>query len=206
MSNSTVGQKTSERYSKEADNQNLGCAVLQQFFNIRMDDIVLDLGCGSGDQAISISQIVGSRGFIYGLDLTEKMIEKAKLKNNKTNVNFLQHDIHDLPFDDASVNVVLSNCVINHSLDKKKIFSEIYRVLKPGGHFLIGDVMAVEKLPDEVALNPDNIAECWGGAIPKNEYKKIISDIGFANISELSNRQYYKNNFLLESIIIKGEK
>jgi arsenite methyltransferase len=206
MEKDIVEKKISDRYSKEVENQGLGCADLVPYFDIKKGDIVLDLGCGSGNQDIRLCEIVGERGFIYGLDITESMIEKAKSKNERKNLKFVLGDIKKLSFAEESINVVLSNCVINHSQDKKKVYSEIFRVLKNGGHFLIGDVMAVEKLPDEISNDPEKIAECWGGAIPKDDYFQIIKDIGFSNVHELSSRQYFKNDFLLESIIIKGEK
>jgi arsenite methyltransferase len=201
-----LNNKISERYSKEIDTQSMGCAVLSPFFDIKKGDTVLDLGCGSGNQVLNLCEITGKNGFIYGLDITPEMIGKARTKNNKSNVKFVLGDIHKLPFKNDFFDEVLSNCVINHSLDKKKVYSEIFRVLKKGGHFLVSDVMAVEKLPPEVVDNPQNVADCWGGAILKKDYLEIIESIGFVNVKELSSRQYLKNDFLLESIIIKGEK
>jgi arsenite methyltransferase len=195
-----------ERYSKETGNSGLGCANLQPFLSIRKGDVILDLGCGNGDSTAKLCEITGENGFIYGLDITTGMIEKARERNNKPNLGFILADIHDIPLENESVNIVLSNCVINHSTDKRKVFKEIHRILKSGGHFLIGDVMSAEKLPEEISSDPQKIAECWGGAIRKQEYTGIISGIGFINIKELSSRQYYKNNFLLESVILKGEK
>jgi arsenite methyltransferase len=194
------------RYSEETENRSMGCANLEPFFEIKKGDIILDLGCGNGNQALKLSEIVGENGFIYGLDITKAMIEKAKSKNVMENIEFYLGDIHNLPFEDGMINIVLSNCVINHSSDKKKVFSEIYRILKNGGHFLIGDVMSVEKLPEEISSNRNCIAECWGGAIPKKDYFEIIKNVGFRNVKEMASRQYMKNDFLLESIIIKGEK
>jgi len=201
-----VKENVEKRYSKEAENKSMGCANLTPFFNIKRGDIVLDLGCGNGSQSMRLCEITGKNGFIYGLDITKEMIEKAKAKNDKKNVQFVIGDIHDLPFKNDLVDVIVSNCVINHSLDKRKVFSELYRVLKTGGHFLIGDVMSVGEIPSEIASDPENVADCWGGAIQKEKYLNIIEEIGFKNLAELSARLYYKNGFLLESIILKGEK
>lgn len=206
MVNEILKKRINDRYSKYTDADSMGCANLAHFFNIQSGDVVLDLGCGSGNQALKLSEIVGENGFVYGLDLSQDMIEKARSKTAKENVIFSTGAIENLPYEDRSINVVISNCVINHSTDKKSVFSEIFRVLKNGGHFLIGDVMAVERLPEEISSDPEKIAECWGGAIPKDEYLDTIKKLGFKNITELSARRYYKNNFLLESIIIKGEK
>lgn len=206
MNNNLEKEKIIERYSKVKDTDNLGCANLSPFLNIKKNDYILDLGCGNGSQAIRLSEITGEKGLVYGLDLSETIILNAKSKNNKSNVKFVSGDIEKLPFENGYFNLIISNCVINHSMKKKSVFSEIYRVLKKGGYFLIGDVMSVDKIPYDIANNPENIAACWGGAILKSEYLSIITDIGFKNVQELSNRQYMKNDFLLESIIIKGEK
>lgn len=201
-----TNRKIIENYSGKSGNKGMGCANLQPFFNIRRGDIVLDLGCGTGTQAMKLHEIVGENGFIYGIDITGEMIEEAKRANDRSNIRFMTGDIHELPLVDGQVDVVLSNCVINHSLKKEKVYTEIFRVLKPGGHFLIGDVMAVEELPDRVKNNPEYVAGCWGGAIPKRDYFELIVKAGFVNLVELGSRQYVKNDFLLESIIIKGEK
>jgi ubiquinone/menaquinone biosynthesis C-methylase UbiE len=195
-----------ERYQKETKTANLGCANLSSHFNIKHGDVVLDLGCGRGKQAIELGDKVGNDGEIIGLDLTEKMVNAANEANNKENVSFIQGDIHNLPFDNDKFHSVYSNCVINHSLEKEKVYKELYRVLKSGGHFLVGDVMSVERLPEEVSNDPEAIAACWGGAIPKDEYYKIIEECGFKNVETLSSRQYMKNGFLMESLIIKGVK
>jgi arsenite methyltransferase len=206
MGNDIIDVKITDRYSKKTESSGMGCANLKPYYKINSGDIVLDLGSGSGSEALGLSDNAGESGFIFGLDLTSEMVDRANSKNFKKNVKFILGDIHALPFDDNFFNVILSNCVINHSRDKKKVFSEMYRTLKKGGYFLIGDVMAVEKLPEEVTKNPENIANCWGGAISKSMYLQIIKEAGFLNITELSVRQYLKNDFLLESIIIKGDK
>jgi len=203
---SMIEEFINERYAKETEHLGLGCANLHPFLNIKKGDIVLDLGCGNGDNTSKLCEITGENGFIYGLDITSEMIERANDKNRRANLRFMKGDIHNIPLESETVNVVLSNCVINHSNDKKKVFEEIYRILKTGGHFLIGDVMSVDSLPVEISSDPEKIAECWGGAIPKQRYIAIVKESGFTNVKELSKRQYYKNGFLLESIILKGEK
>lgn len=196
--------KIQERYQKETETANLGCANLAPFFEIHPGDVILDLGCGRGRQAIQLAKKVGKNGKVVGLDLTEAMIEKARAVNPYQNVSFVQGDIEDIPFHDQTFNLVYSNCVINHSIRKKQVFSEIFRVLKKGGMFLIGDVMAVERLPESVSNDPNAIADCWGGAIPKEEYLEIVRSVGFSRLEQLSSRKYPKNGFPMESIILKG--
>ncbi|HAR64022.1 MAG: ubiquinone biosynthesis protein UbiE [Candidatus Margulisiibacteriota bacterium] len=194
------------RYTSKVSSANLGCANLLPYLHVKTGNYVLDLGCGSGGTVFAIAPQVGSTGRIYGLDLTSGMIEAAIARNNYQNVFFHIGDIHSLPFENALFDTVLSNCVINHSQDKATVFSEIFRVLKPDGCFMIGDVMAVGKLPEEIANNSCNVAACWGGAIPKDEYFCMIKAQGFCKIEQLSSRFYQKENYPMESIIVKGVK
>jgi ubiquinone/menaquinone biosynthesis C-methylase UbiE len=150
--------------------------------------------------------LVGSKGRVVGLDLTSAMIERARIENVHERLTFVEGDIHHLPFLADSFEVVLSNCVINHSKEKNLVFGEILRVLRPGGHFLIGDVMAVERLPEAVSGDPSAIAACYGGAIPKEEYLEIIRTLGFLRIEQLDSRTYSKEGFLLESVTLRGFK
>jgi len=204
--NDKIKTKINSRYEKEINSENMGCANLTTFYDFKPDSYILDLGCGNGNGTFRLRKSINESGFIYGLDLTEKMITKAKANNTFDNVDFIKGDIHSLPFNKNYFNAIISNCVINHSLNKKQVFSEIYRVLKPGGYFLIGDVMAVEELPESVHNDPKAIADCYGGAILKTKYINTVNQLGFKNVQELSSRQYYKNGFLLESIILKGVK
>ncbi|HBN07321.1 MAG TPA: ubiquinone biosynthesis protein UbiE [Cyanobacteria bacterium UBA8530] len=199
-------EKITERYSKETESFSLGCANLSPFLAIREGDHLLELGCGSGKQAARLAALVGPKGIIVGLDLTSAMIERARIENVDERLTFVEGDIHRLPFDEDSFDLVSSNCVINHSRDKKLVFAEILRVLRPGGHFLIGDVMAVERLPEEVSSDPTAIADCYGGAIPKEEYLEIIRALGFLRIEQLDSRIYPKAGFLLESVTLRGFK
>ncbi|GEM_PF-3577881 len=195
-----------ERYAKIVDESNLGCANVSGFIVLLGGEKVLDLGCGNGSQVHRFARLVGKEGMACGLDTTEKMIERAKANYFLPNTDYLVGDIHSLPYEPGFFDVITSNCVINHSLNKRRVFEEIYRVIKQGGFFVIGDVMAVNKLPDSVVNNPQNIADCWGGAIPKKDYLDIVSEVGFTSIEVLSSRKYIKNGYGLESIILKGVK
>jgi len=201
-----VSQQIKDRYANETEAANLGCANLTTLYDVNEGDVILDLGCGKGTATRYLVGLTGECGFVHGLDLTEKMIVKAKQINQLPNIEYQQGDIHDLPYKEDMFNSVVSNCVINHSTNKSRVFKEINRVLVVGGHFLIGDVMSVERLPEEVSNNPDNIAACWGGAIPKDDYVQVIKDAGFIDIEILNSRRYYKNGYELESIIIRGVK
>ncbi|HCL58158.1 MAG TPA: ubiquinone biosynthesis protein UbiE [Spirochaetia bacterium] len=196
-----------KRYDNEKSEGSLGCANISSFLNIREGEIILELGSGRGLQTILSARQSGDKGMVYGLDLSEKMVEKANesLKDSELkNLKFLTGDLHRLPFENQSFDLIYSNCVLNHSTDKLKAYQEIFRVLKPGGKIVIGDITAVHRLPESVSNDPEAIADCYGGAIPKKEYEEIILSAGFQKINIHSSRIYEKNGFLLESIIITG--
>jgi arsenite methyltransferase len=172
-------------YNEDAD-LGLGCGLPTEFANIKAGDSVLDLGSGAGNDCFVARSIVGDRGQVTGLDFTEDMLKKA-LENNKkmgyTNVEFVKGDIEKMPLPDNSFDVIISNCVINLVPDKEKAFSEIYRVLKPGGHFCISDVVISGELPDKIKVDAEMYAGCVSGAIQKNDYLQIIERYNFKEIS-----------------------
>ena len=194
------------RYEQEALTSNLGCANLWLYLSINMGYRVLDLGCGRGEATRQLAKMVGSNGRVIGLDLTPAMITLARQQTLLDNVEFVVGDIHYLPFAEGIFDVICSNCVINHSLDKKQVFTELFRVLKPGGYFLIGDVMSMEDLPDLVRKDPSKVAACWGGAIPRSQYLEVISGCGFSSLDIVNSRSYLKEGYEMESIILKGIK
>lgn len=194
-----------QRYNQETLTKNLGCSNLEPYVNVKPGDTLLDLGCGRGVFTQYLAGLAGSGGKVFGVDLSDKMIGEAS-KYSATNLEFQVADIHHLAFPDNVFDGVFSNCVINHSTRKDEVYREIYRILKPGGYFLIADVMAVNKLPQEVSTDPLAIASCYGGAILKKDYLDLVAKSGFILVSELQQRSYYKNGFLLESIILRGVK
>jgi arsenite methyltransferase len=201
----TLKQLVEERYNKEIEETNLGCANISCFLNFLGTEKVLDLGCGKGYQVFSFAKKL-KEGKVYGLDSTTKMIEYAKANHLLPNTEYTVGDIHSLPYSSNYFDIITSNCVINHSLNKKQVFSEIYRVLNTNGYFIIADVMSETTLPELVSNNLQNVAECWGGAIMKNEYLEIVKEIGFLDLEILSSRKYKKNEYNLESIVLKGVK
>lgn len=201
-----LGKAIQERYSQNKESGSLGCANLWPYLKINAGDSILDLGCGNGSQTVAYADASGPSGFVAGIDLTPLMIEKARASDVKYPIDFKVGDIHDLPYPNNLFDLVVSNCVINHSPDKTKVYSEIYRVLKTGGKCVVGDIVALEKLPKTVASDPAAIAACWGGAVTREDYVKAIKSAGFTEFSLTSARQYMKNGFPLESIIIQGVK
>lgn len=171
-------------YFKDAD-FGLGCGIPTEFANIKTGDVVIDLGCGAGNDAFVAIRLVGEQGKVIGIDMTEEMLEKAKLNLKKLgyeNVEFKLGEIESLPIDENIADVVISNCVINLVPDKEKAFSEIYRVLKPNGHFCISDIVIKGELPHELKTSAEMFAGCVSGALQQEEYLKIIRQVGFKNI------------------------
>lgn len=174
-----------EGYNPDAD-LGLGCGLPTQFAQIQAGDTVLDLGAGAGNDAFIARAETGATGKVIGVDFTPTMIRRAREnaeKLNFHNVEFRQGDIEDLPVSDSSVDVVVSNCVLNLAPDKPKVFKEILRVLRPGGHFSISDIVLVGELPDALRNTAEMYAGCVSGAIQMDEYLDIIRRTGFENLS-----------------------
>lgn len=200
-----------KRYENLADDDdNLSCGGKNiQLAELKKGEKVLDLGCGRGNDVLAAAGIIGYDGIAVGLDLTKKMIdeaEKNRISREIQNAKFVVGEVEDIPLDADSFDVVISDCVINHAKDKQKVYKEIYRVLKNGGRFIVSDVVSIERLPDEVANNPEAWADCYGGAIPEDEYIKAIKNAGFEAIEYLKRREYLKEGYKLASITIKGIK
>ena len=174
-----------EGYNKEAD-LGLGCGLPTEFAHINKGDTVIDLGSGAGNDCFVARHEAGEAGKVIGIDFTEAMINKARKNAEKmgyNNVEFRFGDIDDLPVSDNVADVIVSNCVLNLVPDKEKVIKEIYRVLKPGGHFSISDIVLVGDLPEALRKDAEMYAGCVAGAIQKSEYLGYIEALGFTNIT-----------------------
>ena len=172
-------------YNPDAD-LGLGCGLPTKFAKIKKGDTVIDLGSGAGNDCFVARAEAGETGRIIGIDFTPEMIEKAR--NNVTgrgytNIEFIQGDIDNMPVDSNTADVIVSNCVLNLVPNKKTVFNEIYRVLKPNGHFSISDIVLTGDLPDEMRSAVEMYAACITGAIQKDSYLKNIEEAGFKNIT-----------------------
>lgn len=170
---------------------------------------ILDLGCGRGNETIQAALLAGPKGYAVGLDITQAMIDTAvsiAKETSVSNVRFIKGDIESLPFEDGVFEAVMSNCVINHARSKNKAYSEIFRVLKTGGRFVISDAVTKYPLPPEVKNVPEAWAQCYGGAITKEEYLDSITSSGFNNIKVLKRREYVKNGYDFISLSIMAIK
>lgn len=170
-------------YNKDAD-LGLGCGLPTEFAEISEGDTVIDLGSGAGNDAFVARSIVGDKGRVYGLDFAGAMLTKARKNAKKlgfVNVEFLKGDIEDMPFKDDLADVIVSNCVLNLVPNKEKSFTEMYRVIKPGGHFCVSDIVLSDDLPDALVKDAEMYAGCVAGAIQKVDYMEIIQKAGFKN-------------------------
>lgn len=172
-------------YNEDAD-LGLGCGLPTAFAKIKKGDTVIDLGSGAGNDAFVAREECGPEGKVIGIDFTEAMISKARMNAEKLglkNVEFRLGDIENMPVNDAVADVIVSNCVLNLVPNKRAVFAEIFRVLKPGGHFSISDVVLVGDLPAALQSDAEMYAGCVSGAIQKNYYLGFIFDAGFQNVS-----------------------
>lgn len=207
-----IGYSEEEINNVPEANLGLGCGNPLALAKLKEGDVVLDLGSGAGLDSFLASKKVGPTGKIIGIDMTEKMIEKAKTNAEKygyTNVEFKLGDIEDLPLEDASIDVVISNCVINLAPNKDKVFSEAFRVLKPNGKLYVSDIVLLEELSETQKNDEKLLSGCVAGALLKEDYLNKIKKAGFeveilGEDKDISKKQY--NGIALESIKIEGIK
>ncbi len=173
-----------EGYNPDAD-LNLGCGIPTEFARIKKGDTVVDLGSGAGNDCFVARALTGETGRVIGIDMTEQMIEKAMENVKKlgyNNVEFRLGDIEEMPVESDSTDVVISNCVLNLVPDKVKAFAEIFRILKPGGHLSVSDVVLRGDLPEKLKNAAEMYAGCVSGAIDLNLYIQFMKDNGLINI------------------------
>ncbi len=207
-----IGYSNEEINNVPEANLGLGCGNPTALGQIKLGDTVLDLGSGAGFDAFLASKKVGKTGKVIGVDMTEEMINKARenaKKYNYKNVEFRLGDIEELPIEDNSVNVIISNCVINLAPDKDKVFSESYRVLKKGGKMFVSDIVLLGKLTEEQKKDEGLLTACVAGALHKQYYINKMKNAGFkikilSEDNEISDRQY--NGFPIESLKIEAIK
>jgi ubiquinone/menaquinone biosynthesis C-methylase UbiE len=200
-----------DRYTKLAeDTCCLSCGGAINFSEPQLGEICVDLGCGRGNDVIRMAQAVGEKGFAYGLDISDGMIEKAQKNAAKlgiANVQFIKSGLESLMLPSKIADLLISNCTINHASDKAAVWNEVYRVLKKGGRFVVSDIYSTEDVPEEYRNDPAAVAECWAGAIRKDEYINILIEAGFSEIQILEESQpYSKGKIEVSSFTIYGKK
>jgi len=177
----------------EGANLGLGCGNPVAIASLKEGETVLDLGSGAGFDCFLAAQKVGEKGKVIGVDMTPEMIEKARAnadKGNYVNVEFRLGEIENLPTADNSVDVVVSNCVINLSPDKARVFQEAFRVLQPGGRVLISDIVLLKELPESIKNSVEAYIGCLSGAIMKDEYLQLIEKAGFQKVNVIEETSF----------------
>ncbi|MFX1323740.1 MAG: arsenite methyltransferase [Promethearchaeota archaeon] len=184
----------------------LGCGNPTAHASIKEGETVLDLGSGGGLDCFIAAKKVGNSGKVIGVDMTPAMLSRARenaVKGNYNNVEFRLGEIENLPVADNSVDLIISNCVINLSPDKEQVFREAFRVLKPGGRLMVSDIVLLKELPDEIRNDAQAYASCIGGAIMKDQYIGAIKNAGFKDVEIMQQSDFSTTEFLLNDEEIK---
>lgn len=177
----------------EESNLGLGCGNPVALASLKEGETVLDLGSGAGLDCFLAAKKVGKAGKVIGVDMTPEMVEKARKnarKSNYDNVEFRLGEIENLPVADSHVDVIISNCVINLSPDKERVFKEAFRVLKPGGRLMVSDIVLVDELPDSIKGSVAAYISCLAGAAMKDDYIRAIESAGFKQISIVDEKSF----------------
>lgn len=186
----------------EALQASLGCGNPTALAELKAGETVLDLGSGGGIDVLLSARRVGPEGFAYGLDMTDDMLALAEQNRQKAgvqNVTFLKGEIEAIPLSDNTVDVIISNCVINLSADKEQVLREAFRVLRPGGRFAVSDVVTQGALPDDLRADMEAWVGCVAGALEDGEYRRLLADAGFGEV-DIEVTRVYDPNDLRESV------
>jgi len=206
-----ITEAINERYTSLSETSCcLSCGGAINHAKPQTAEICVDLGSGRGNDVIRLAEEVGEAGYVYGIDISEGMIAKAKANLEKfevENAEILQAELEKLPLDDNSVNLVISNCTINHASDKPAVWKEVFRILKRGGRFVVSDIYATSPIADEYKNDPVAVAECWAGAVTRAEYLTMLEETGFVDIKIFEESEpYEKGKAEVASFTISGKK
>ncbi|HBB91650.1 MAG TPA: methyltransferase type 11 [Bacteroidales bacterium] len=204
-------QEINKRYSGLAESDCcLSCGGAVNHALPAPGEVCVDLGSGRGTDVLRMAEQVGSGGFVYGIDVAEGMLEKARKSAERLevrNVSFIQSELENLKLPDLTADLVISNCTLNHAGDKQSVWNEIYRILKKGGRFVVSDIYATTSIPEEYRSDPVAIAECWAGAVTRDEYMRHLAHAGFTSIEVIEeSAPYQKGKAEVASFTIAGTK
>lgn len=200
-----------KRYSELAQTECcLSCGGAINYAQPQPGEVCVDLGSGRGTDVLRMAEDVGSNGYVYGIDISDGMIHKAFNTAERlgvTNVNFIKSTLENLKLGSNLADLVISNCTINHANDKQAVWSEVYRILKKGGRFVVSDIYATSPIPEEYRTNPEAIAECWAGAVTRGEYLETLYNAGFTSVRIIEESSpYSKGKAEVASFTITAEK
>lgn len=204
-------QTINNRYSALSESSCcLSCGGAIDYCQVKAGDTCLDLGSGRGNDVIRLAELAGPSGKAYGLDVSDGMLKKARKTAHKlgvTNTEFIKSVLEEIPLESESVDIIISNCTINHAEDKEKVWQEVYRVLKHGGYFLVSDIFSTETVPEKYRNDPEAIAECWAGADTKEVYLDTLRKAGFESVEVIEqSTPYPKGEIEVASWTVKGVK
>jgi ubiquinone/menaquinone biosynthesis C-methylase UbiE len=188
----------------------LSCGGAIDYSKPQPGETCLDLGSGRGTDALRMAEEVGKDGFVYGLDISDGMLSKAETtarKMNITNVKFVKSELEKLPIDENSIDLIISNCTINHASDKQLVWNEVYRILKNGGRFVVSDIYSTKTVPEKYKNDPQAVSECWAGSVTREVYMNQLAKAGFNNVEILEeSKPYPKGEIEVCSFTIKAFK
>ncbi len=188
----------------------LSCGGAINYAKPKNGEICIDLGSGRGTDVLRLADEVGETGFVYGIDISEGMIRKAEQNAAKlevNNVRFLRCELEKIDLADGIADLVISNCTINHASDKEAVWSEIHRILKKGGRFVVSDIYSTSPIPEEFRNDPAAVAECWAGAVTRGEYLNTLAKRGFTGVEIIEeSKPYQKGKAEVASLTIAGKK
>lgn len=204
-------KEINSRYSELAESDCcLSCGSAINYAEPMIGEVCVDLGSGRGTDVLRMAESVGETGFVYGIDISDGMLEKARKNAEKfkvSNVRFVRSELEKLDLPDKVANLVISNCTINHAADKQTVWNEIYRILKKGGRFVISDIYSITQVPIEYRNDPVAIAECWAGSVTRDEYLKQLENAGFTSVSIIEeSAPYDKGKIKVASWTIAAKK
>ncbi len=204
-------QAISRRYDELSGQECcLSCGGAINYAEIKPGFKCADLGSGKGFDVLKMATIAGPEGFAWGVDVSDAMMETARENARKlklANADFIKSELENIQLDSESLDLVLSNCTLNHSLDQGTVWKEIFRILKQGGCFVVSDIYALEKIPDNFRNDPEAVAQCWAGAVTREEYFENLKNAGFDNVEIIEeSKPYQKGEVHVCSFTFKGCK
>ena len=204
-------KEINNRYSELAESECcLSCGGAINYAEPKTGEVCVDLGSGRGTDVLRMAESVGATGFVYGIDISDGMLDKARRNAEKfgvTNVSFICSELEKLELPDKVADLVISNCTLNHAANKQSVWNEIYRILKKAGRFVISDIYATTAIADEYRNDPVAVAECWAGSVTRSEYMQQLEKAGFASVEIIEeSAPYAKGNAEVASFTLAGKK
>jgi len=204
-------KEINNRYSILAESSCcLSCGGAINYSGAAEGEICVDLGSGRGTDVVRLADTVGNSGFVYGIDISDGMLQKALNTAQRLgvkNVSFINSTLEKIPLEDCIADLVISNCTINHSSDKQAVWNEVFRILKKGGRFVVSDIYSLNTVPEEYRNDPVAVSECWAGSVTRDEYLEQLQKAGFKTIKIIEeSTPYEKVKILVSSWTIAGIK